>query len=153
MYLVVHEIKKHTQIQAKTWSLLRLQQWAIRSRIHKDDLLQRGGGRQWMVVELGALWLWVKALWWLLGAPGTAICSVCSPAGSGSCTEHVFVVGLETGVPWAGGDEHGEPRGDMRAGGKPERDCSKVLKVITKAELCVQKCVKTHIPALPSGLL
>lgn len=85
-------------------------------------LLQSDGGRQWGVVELGALWLWVKALWWLLGATEPGARSVNGPAGSGSCTEHVFIVGLATGVPWTGGDGHGEPRGDTLEGGKPEKD-------------------------------
>lgn len=84
-------------------------------------LPQRDGGRQWMVVEFGALWLWVKALWWLLGATETGVRSVCGPAGSGSCTGHIFIVGLGTGVPWMGGDGHGEPRGDMLEGGRPKQ--------------------------------
>lgn len=42
--------------------------------------------------------------------------------GSGSCTGNVFAVGLGTGVPWTGGEAHGEPRGDTLEGGKPERD-------------------------------
>lgn len=75
-----------------------------------------------MVVELGALMLWVKALWWLLGAIEPEVRSVKGPAGSGSCTEHVLMVGLETGVPWTGGDEHGEPRGDTLEGGKPKKE-------------------------------
>lgn len=85
-------------------------------------LLQSDGGRQWGVVELGALWLWVKALWWVLVATEPGVRSVRGPAGSGSCTEHVFVVGLETGVPWTGGDGHGEPRGDTLERGKPEKE-------------------------------
>lgn len=85
-------------------------------------LPQSDGGRQCGVVELGALWLWVKTLWWLLGATEPAVRSDWSPIGSGSCTRHVFVVGLETGVPWTGGDGHGEPRGDTLEGGKPEKE-------------------------------
>lgn len=30
------------------------------------------------------------------------------------------MVGLVTGVPWTGGDGHGEPRGDTLEGGKPD---------------------------------
>lgn len=40
---------------------------------------------------------------------------------SGSCTKQVFVVGLETGVPWTGGEGHGEPRGDTLEGGNPKK--------------------------------
>ena len=40
-------------------------------------------------------------------------------ADSGSRVRHVFVVGLETGVSWTGGEGHGEPRGDTLEGEKP----------------------------------
>lgn len=82
-------------------------------------LPQSDGGCQCVVVELGALWLWVKALWWLLGATEPGARSVSGLATSGSCTEQVFTVGLETGEPWTGGDGHGEPREDTCKGGKP----------------------------------
>lgn len=85
-------------------------------------LPQREGGRQCGVVELGALWLCVRTLWWLLAATELAVCSDWSPAVSGSCTKQVFVVGLETGVPWTGGEGQGEPRGDTLEGGNPARE-------------------------------
>lgn len=84
-------------------------------------LPQREGGRQCGVVELGALWLCVRTLWWLFAATELVVRSDWSPAVSGSCTKQVFVVGLETGVPWTGGEGHGEPRGDALEGGNPER--------------------------------
>lgn len=31
-------------------------------------------------------------------------------------------MGLETGVPWTGGEGHGEPRGDTLEGGNPEKE-------------------------------
>lgn len=88
---------------------------------HVCYLPQSDGGRQWGVVELGALWLWVKALWWLLEATGPGARSVRGLMGSGSCTEQDLDVGLVTGVPWTGGDGHGEPRGDTLEGGKPDK--------------------------------
>lgn len=73
------------------------------------QLLQRGGGPHCGVVELGALWLCVKALCGdLLGVP--------SPMGatqSGRSMEGVFAVGLQTGVPCTGGEWHGDARGEM----------------------------------------
>lgn len=57
-----------------------------------------------------------------MGATEPGVRSVRGPVGSGSCTKHVFVVGLETGVPWTGGEGHGEPRGDTVEGGKPEKE-------------------------------
>lgn len=86
-------------------------------------LPQSDGGRQYGVVELGALWLWVKALWCLLGTAEVGGRSEMGAADSRSWAWHVFVVGLETGVPWTGGEGHGggEPSGDKLEGGKPEK--------------------------------
>ncbi len=36
-------------------------------------------------------------------------------------------MGLGTGVPWMGGDGHGEPRGDTLEGGKPEKRPTRTL--------------------------
>lgn len=51
-------------------------------------------------------------------------------AGSGSCTGHILVVGLETGVPRTGGEGHGELRGDTLEGAKPDNDSNVVKPVI-----------------------
>lgn len=93
-------------------------------------LPQSDGGRQYGVVELGALWLWVKALWCLLGAEEVVGDSDRVTAGSGSCTGHIFVVGLETGVARTGGEGHGELRGDTLEGAKPDNDSNVVKQVI-----------------------
>lgn len=93
--------------------------WFSRLLNGLPQLPQREGGRQCGVVELGALWLCVRTLWWLLAATEPAVRSDWSPAVSGSCTKQVFVVGLETGVPWTGGEGQGEPRGDTLEGGNP----------------------------------
>lgn len=96
------------------------------------NLPQREGGRQYEVVALGALWLWVKALWCLLGAAEVGGHSDRGTAGSGSFTGHVLVVGLETGVPRTGGEGHGEPRGDTLEGAKPEKDINVLKPAIPK---------------------
>lgn len=109
-------------------------------------LPQSDGGRHWVVVELGALWLWVKALWWLLGAIDTGTCSVSGPASSGSWTKQVFIVGLEAGVPWAGGDGHGDPRGDMLDGGKPKNKLFPIKLSRLKQKLISSKLsTNTHL--------
>lgn len=83
--------------------------------------MQSDGGLQWGVVELGALWLCVRARCRLLGTTGPGVPSARGPAGSGSSTGQVFTVGLESGVPWVGGDGQETPRGGMVDGGKPAR--------------------------------
>lgn len=93
-------------------------------------LPQSDGGRQYGVVELGALWLWVKALWCLLGAAEVRGDSIRVTASSGSCTGDIFVVGLKTGVPRRGGEGHGELRGDTLEGAKPDNDSNVVEPVI-----------------------
>lgn len=81
------------------------------------DLLQSGGGPQCVLLELGALWLWVKPLWDLRVVRP----SPCGSSVSGSSTDGLLVVGLFTGVPWTGGEWHGEARGEMLEEGKPVR--------------------------------
>lgn len=66
------------------------------------------------MVELGALMLCVKAL---CGAWGSTSLSPWLSTGSGRSTEQDLVVGLETGVPWTGGEWQGEARGDILEGG------------------------------------
>lgn len=37
------------------------------------------------------------------------------------------MVGLEMGVPWMGGEGHGEPGGDTLEGGKPDKESNRVI--------------------------